>query len=385
VFGVPMESWMCHMPPGMYLKSNAESTNLFDAESSFTLANFCRENRLDYHSYGMPVKLTNFIAYGNAFQRRFVHQVEPQRLIALEPAAHGHELRFDHGESVTARHVVLATGVLPFRHTPRELASLPAALLSHSGDYGPLDRLCGKEVAVVGSGSSALDIAALLSTQGSVVTVVARSPQLEFQPSPAGRDPPFLSRALRRIYAPSSHGLGDGWVMRVCANAPQFVHVLPDQIRFALLSNTLGPSGGYCIREQIETKVTLKLGHAVEHAEERGGQVRLTTVNRSGTRETICSDHVVAATGYKVDLRRLGFLTGDTLAKLRMTDHTPILSSDFESSVPGLYFAGLTAARSFGPVLRFVMGAVYPARRLGRLLPRSLRRQSVSMSVPVRN
>jgi thioredoxin reductase len=156
-------------------------------------------------------------------------------------------------------------------------------------------------------------------------------------------------------------------------------------LRFAILTKTLGPSGGYFIRNQVEAHVSVKHGRVVKAVEERGGRIQLTTVDGFGQCETIESDHIVAATGYRVDLRKLDFLGADTLARLRMVDHTPMLSSNFESSIPGLYFTGLAAARSFGPVLRFVMGAIHPARRLARLLPRALERRSVSMSPAVSN
>jgi hypothetical protein len=129
--------------------------------------------------------------------------------------------------------------------------------------------------------------------------------------------------------------------------------------------------------------VTLKLGRIIEQADECGGRVRLTTVDGDGARETIESDHVVAATGYRVDLRRLGFLRDGSLQSLRTVDNTPILSADFESSAAGLYFVGLASARSFGPVMRFVAGAVYPARRLARLLPKSLLRRPISVPAAI--
>jgi len=49
----------------------------------------------------------------------------------------------------------------------------------------------------------------------------------------------------------------------------------------------------------------------------------------------------------------------------------PILTRNFESAVPGLYFIGLTAAASFGPLMRFTFGARYAARRLTRALIRA--------------
>ena len=50
------------------------------------------------------------------------------------------------------------------------------------------------------------------------------------------------------------------------------------------------------------------------------------------------------------------------------------------ASVPGLHFVGLSSARSFGPVMRFVVGAVHPARTLTRLFgaSRASRRASVA-------
>ena len=46
----------------------------------------------------------------------------------------------------------------------------------------------------------------------------------------------------------------------------------------------------------------------------------------------------------------------------------PVLSAGFESSVPGLYFTGLAAAASFGPLMRFMYGADFAARTIGRRL-----------------
>ena len=44
----------------------------------------------------------------------------------------------------------------------------------------------------------------------------------------------------------------------------------------------------------------------------------------------------------------------------------PAVSRSFESSVPGMYFVGFAAAPDFGPVMRFVLGADFAARRVSR-------------------
>jgi len=367
IFGLPMGMWRNHMPPGMYLKSYAESSSLSDPQSVLTLEQYAGTQGIAYHASRVPVGLATFVAYGMAFQKTFAPHLEPKRLATLRPSGVSHELEFDDGERVVTRNVILAIGVMSYCHMPRELAHLPTAICSHSSDYGGLDALEGKNVTIVGSGSSALDLAALLPEHRAAVTIVARGPQLRFQTAP-GPKPSFLRSFLRRIVRPDSNGLGDGWLMCMCAEAPGLFRLLPDSKRAHLLATILGPSGGYHIREQVEKHVTLKAGRSIEHAEERGGRVRLITIDARGSRETIESDHLIAATGYRVDLRRLEFLGDDTLRRISMVDSTPILSSDFESSVPGLYFVGLTAARTFGPVSRFVVGAVHPARQLARRL-----------------
>jgi thioredoxin reductase len=110
------------------------------------------------------------------------------------------------------------------------------------------------------------------------------------------------------------------------------------------------------------------LGCRVKRAEASGGRVTLQVVGSDGTENQVTTDHVIAATGFRVDLRRLPFLSKELLSQLRCIEGAPVLSSRFQSSVPGLYFVGATAANSFGPVMRFAVGARFTARRLSRHL-----------------
>ena len=87
-------------------------------------------------------------------------------------------------------------------------------------------------------------------------------------------------------------------------------------------------------------KVPLMLGYSVEGAEVQGGKVQLRLRAQDGTERKIVADHVIAATGYKVDLDRLSFLSSDIRSKIKAVNRTPVLSLDFESSVPGPLFRG---------------------------------------------
>jgi hypothetical protein len=110
------------------------------------------------------------------------------------------------------------------------------------------------------------------------------------------------------------------------------------------------------------------VGHVVEQAETVGDQVRLHLRGSDGELRQLTSDHVIAATGYRFALGSLPFLSEPIIGELRSLQQTPILSANFESSVPGLYFTGLASANQFGPAMRFAYGAGFTARRVSRHL-----------------
>jgi hypothetical protein len=70
----------------------------------------------------------------------------------------------------------------------------------------------------------------------------------------------------------------------------------------------------------------------------------------------------------------LAFLSPELRAKIQIVNGSPVLSSTFESSAPGLYFTGLAAANSFGPVMRFAFGAGYTSRHLTETIAKSTSR-----------
>ncbi len=110
------------------------------------------------------------------------------------------------------------------------------------------------------------------------------------------------------------------------------------------------------------------LGSNIEHAEIRGDRVYLKVRDADGILDELATDHVIAATGYKADLRQFRFLSAEIQSKLKSVDGSPKLSSAMESSIPGLHFTGTITANSFGPVMRFAFGARFAAPRIARAL-----------------
>ncbi len=77
-------------------------------------------------------------------------------------------------------------------------------------------------------------------------------------------------------------------------------------------------------------------------------------------------DHVILATGYRVNVALYSFLAPSLLERLDMINGYPRLDSGFESSAPGLHFLGAPAAWTFGPLLRFIAGTGFASRALRR-------------------
>ena len=172
-----------------------------------------------------------------------------------------------------------------------------------------------------------------------------------------------LSESIRR---PTS-AIGPGWRPRFFCDAPHLFYRLPDAVRIRATNGFLGPAGGWFMRNRFAAVPAL-LGCKVDRAEPEVGRIRLYISFNDGEERQIVSDHVIAATGYRVDLRRLRFLNDKMRTAIRVVDNIPILSSNFESTVPGLYFVGAAAAYNFGPVMRFAAGAKFAAPHLAKHL-----------------
>jgi len=377
VFGRPMDSWRAHMPKGMMLKSDGFASDIYDPESAFTLRQFCAERGIEYADTGVPVKLDTFTEYGLAFRDRMVPELEDKLVVSVDRLEEGFRLQLEDGEGFEARTVVLAVGITHFEYVPENLAHLPEQFLSHSARYREVEPFRGHSVVVIGGGASALDWAGLLKEAGADVQLVSRRRELKFHSQPTGKP----RSGWQQIRHPQS-GLGPGMRSRFFADAPAIFHYLPERLRVEAVRKTLGPSGGWFIRDKVVGKIPLHLGCTPKRAEVKDGRVRLKIQADDGSEREIVTEHVIAGTGYKVDMERLQFLSPQIRSGVKVLHRSPVLSSNFESSIPGLYFAGVAAANSFGPVMRFAFGAGFAARTVTRAVKKATSRASAS--VPVR-
>lgn len=360
IFGSPMQTWRERMPRGMRLKSEGFASNLYDPRGDFPLSRFCQDRGIPYAPIGVPVDLHTFCEYGMEFQRRHVPMLEPTRVAWVGHGPRGFEVRLATGETALFRQVVCAVGIEHYAHIPPALAALPASHLSHSSTHADPARFAGKAVAVVGGGSSATDYAALLAEAGAITHLIARRPGIGFHEPPRART---LRARMRHPMTP----IGPSWRSLFCTRVPLVFHAMPEAFRLTVVRRHLGPASCWFVRDSIERLVTVHTGMHVASATICGGKAVLATEGSDGP-ATLEVDHVVAATGYRPDLRRLDFLDSELRSRIRTVENTPVLSRSFESSVPGLRFVGLTAANAFGPMLRFACGAEFTSQRLLRYL-----------------
>ena len=357
-FGKPMTTWRGHMPRGMMLKSDGFASSLSAPAGSHTLKDYCARNGIAYDDSAIPVSLEAFNDYALDFQRRFVPGLDQRSVASITEKGQGFELRLDDGELVTARKVVVAVGVTHFAYMPEVLANFGPQHVSHSSAHHDMERFRNCDVTVIGAGSSAIDIAAFLLESGARVTIVTRAAKIKYSSKPR---PPSIWRKIRH---PSS-GLGPGLRSRIFCDWPQLYRFLPSSLRLAILRRHLGPFSLWYMESRVR-KANVVHGYEIDSANLQGNRIVLNMRRDGEAGRQIESDHVIAATGYRVDLNRLSFMDEKIRSRIHGTGSMPTLSGNFESSVAGLYFVGLAAAGSFGPLMRFMYGADFTARRIGR-------------------
>jgi len=363
IFGEPMRFWL-GMPRGLFLKSFAFATTIANPEA-LTYDGWCRERGLECRE---PCSTESFAEYGLWLQRTLVPQVEPRDVVGITEQEGLFHLTLSGGEEFRARRVVLAVGLRYFQRLPPALAHLPASLVSHTAQHADYGHHRGQDVCVIGAGQSALEAATLLHEAGARPRLLVRGDGPVFH----GRTP--AERPLvDRLRAPLTV-LGAGRMHWVLQHLPMLIHHVPEGHRVRFTRGYLGPAGSWWLRERFEPHVPVHRRAEVISARAADGGVVL-RLREDGAERDLRADHVVAGTGFQVDVDRLAFLAPVLRERLARIEGAPRLDRHFQSSVPGLYFVGVLSMFSFGPLFRFVAGTAVAAPRVVRHLARPMRTQ----------
>jgi FAD-dependent urate hydroxylase len=359
IVGRPMDTWRAHMPVGMYLKSEPYGTDMSSPQAGYDLAGYSRSERIEGIERGTPLPLEQFLDYSDWYIKQLVPDVADITATEIKAVNGGFRVAFADAEPVAARSVVVATGVLPHFEVPAELSGLPSELVSHTADHHKFDRFRGRRVAVVGGGSSALETAALLNEAGCEVQLIIRCPD----------SPIWGTRAvpLTPLVRLRNNKLCEGWKCPLW-NSPTAFRRLPQSVRAEKARTVLGPLGAWWLKDRVEGVVEILRRTHLRGAEPSGSGVRLQLDGPS--RSSLEVDHVIAGTGFRINLARLTYLPEELRARIATFGGYPVLTRAGESTVPGLYFVGASAAFGLGPSMRFIAGTHNVSPQLTRSVAR---------------
>ena len=349
--GTPMQFWRAHMPERMFLRSDADWH--LDPSGVHTIDRFFAESGLTRESQ-TPFPLRTYLAYADWFQQQ--RSIEPidalvARLDVPSTPSDPFRVTLDTGEALESRNVVVAVGFWYFRHTPASLAALlPPGRWGHASEAADLNRFAGCRVTIVGGRQSAFEWAALLAEAGAAhVNVVHRHQSPRFAESEWEWIPPLVARTEA----------DPSWFRRLSESDQQS------------LSQKLWAEGRLKVEPWLQDRlrdapVTLRPGTELSRARvdgDGGIEIELT----SGAR--IRSDHVILATGCKVDIYRVPFLAaGPVRDRLQVRNGFPVLDDRFQTSIPGLFITSMAAVQDFGPFFGFTVAARVSASTIGRAL-----------------
>jgi thioredoxin reductase len=364
IFGQPMAFWSQIARAGSrrYLKSYCFGTNISSPRPGSTFADYNEPRGLETFE---PCSIENFAAYGHWFQEQNVDWIEPVDVANVSRSRQSYILTLDNGHEVEASQVIVATGLANFAKMPHALRALPGAIATHTAKVDSFAAFQGLEVAVIGSGQSALEAAALLHEAGASPRLLIRKPSILWMTQGS------RTRTLwQRVRWPIS-ALGGSPKAWALMQLPGAFHRLPSCWRALYLKNFLPPEGAWWLRERVEALMPVEYDTTVIEGREVGNRVSLRLRGADKQDRELLVDRVIAGTGYEVNVERIPFLAPELRRAIARHGTAPRLDASFHSSVPGLRFVGPASSTSFGPVFRFVAGAEYTARKIAAELSRA--------------
>ena len=234
------------------------------------------------------------------------------------------------------------------------------------------------DVIVIGAGPFGLSISSHLRHRGVEHTVVGRPMNTWRNHMPLGlflKSEPYgsvISAATQGYNLENYsrlHGFND-YVARVGPLSLERFLGYADWFTEKLIPGTA--SGGHqrnCVRAGA-ARSTIRQPHS-GCCPSPFGSARCLALHLDGIgQSTMDVDHVIAGTGFRVDVSRLPFLSAEIKSSLVTGADCPLVNRAGESSVSGLYFAGAHTMVSLGSGVRFTSGTHYTAARLARSVAR---------------
>ena len=200
-------------------------------------------------------------------------EVDPSDVAQLERAAGVFRVTTVDGAEADARVVVIAVGVTPFPHAPPPFDGAMGDGIGFAIERQDYEAYRGGRVVVVGGGQGGLEATALARRAGAEVELVIRSQLRWFTDREPYRPRGRLQQRIYRLAYPVV-GYGPPPLNRLALNPDAFA-ALPPAARRSVARRILRAGGSPWVRDQIEGRVRVTEGVAVERVERRQGAVHL--------------------------------------------------------------------------------------------------------------
>ncbi|MDP4084572.1 MAG: NAD(P)-binding domain-containing protein [Bacillota bacterium] len=326
LFGYPMDFWKNQMPQDMFIRTPHEFVSFSESKDELTIQQFSEETGTELVT---PLPRPIFVAYANWFAKKAGIKFTPELITKVVHKEGYYEVTSASGNNFNAKNIIVATGVEHYKFLPAFLNKFPSHLVTHTSGYTSFAQFKDKKVVVLGSGQSAWEAAGLLHRDGANVELIYR------------KEGPNYAGSRENEIALRDYG--------------DIFYTLPIEEKKEGWGQSPG-SVAHFLKPYVEGIVPQNGGTAIEKIEQLNEEeIRLVLSN--GTEKIV--NHLIAATGFQINLDKVPFFDQELLSEIeREKDFVqfPKLNESFESSVPGLYFAGPLSSHSHGPTFRFILG-----------------------------
>jgi thioredoxin reductase len=334
------------MPKEMYLRSACDWH--YDAIGEATIEKYLSTKNLTPADVE-PLSLEFYLGYVEWFQSQKGLTPRPAWVRQLSRVGDSFRAVLDNGDEIEAQKVVLAVGLRHFKNIPPEYKTLfPANTFHHTAEMVDFSALKDKRVMIVGGRQSAFEWAALIHEGGArEVHLTYRHDTPTFEPSDWTWVNPILQDMVDQ----------PAWFRNLTQEEK-------DQV-----SKRMWAEGRLKLEPWLVKRVTKETvflhpkTFVVECLQMPSKELKITLNDTS----TLMIDHVILATGYKVDIAQIPMLVDGGLAEQIQTKNGfPMLDEGFQSNIPNLYFTGFPAAQDFGPFFGFTAAVRTSALVIGR-------------------
>ena len=321
IIGKPMELWREHTFSGAALRSDMATSEIAHPENAFSIKAFRQQN--ESHPVSERVNVQEYREYINWVLEQTSYDIQETYMTRLSRQGDHYLAELESGETITAKQVVIATGVAHHLKIPAEFKT--ARDVIHSYFTREIEALQGKKVLVVGAGQSAAEAMEVCQQNDNQVHWYART------------EPRYYSEPLDL----------PKWIFNLVVKSAGLFRRIPHRI--------------------IQFVFSIFSATTMTPDNER----KLADVERfSELPDLKAYDHVITATGYNYTLNHMKFLSEELRAALEMRAAMPRIDKNFMSSMRDLYFIGPSTEMFFGPPMKFMIGSQYVAPKLSKILAR---------------